>query len=174
MVADMDEGMVLDYNEEELEKAGSSKVTIPPGKNQVVHRIEVAQETGWDKIENKSVKFVVTVIDEGIDFGKQDKISCGLQKKSDGKSGIWKLKELTAALGVDYKSFFSSSKMGDGSSKVVFMIDKFLENVVGKQAYGIWEQTTGWKHGIVGGERTRYPKLITLSKTPVEVEAAGI
>ena len=162
------EEIVLDMNEEELEKAGSKFITIPAGKKEVSRKIEITMDAGWDT-PGKSVKFPIVVIEEGVDLAKTDKLSAGI-----GKEAVFKIKDCCVALGVNYHQFYTKVETGDGSKKISFNLNKFVAAVVGKQAYGIWKLQEGWKGGVVGGEKVEYSKLISFSAIPINIISAGV
>ncbi len=177
MVEQTQDGVLIDMDEEELEHATGGWVIFPPNKKELALKCEVNMESGWDNPQTPSIKFGVTVIEDGENKGKTSKISTGINAKA-----IPILKQYLAALidpatgkvGVDYKSVFDFVETADGKRKSYFKIDKFVGAIVGKQTYGIWRITTGKKGGRQDAEDVSYPKLITLSATPLETVTGGV
>ena len=152
--------IVLDaVTEAEYETAGSKFVTFPAG-SKVGDNLYLDAEVGmpdWDT-PGKSIKFPVTIIEDGIDRGKEDKISTGVDSK-----GVWKLKEVTQSV------LHKDLEMKKGSDGKVHPVLKPME-YVGKKAVAHYQMQTGKKGGV--GEPVQYPKLIALlpfgSKPKVE------
>lgn len=129
---------------EDYEAAGSKFVTFPAGAK-VGDTMLLNLELGlpdWDT-PGQSLKFPVTITEEGQDQGKEDKISAGVSKEA-----IFKLKDFSRnVLGKDLE-------MKNGHP--VFKPTEW----VGKPAKGEYTMTEGKKGGV--GERVVYPKLTSL------------
>ena len=138
--------LVLPVTEKEYKEAGSKFIAFPPdaivGDTQV-REIELGMPD-WDT-PGQSIKFPVTVTQDGQDKDKKEKISCGVTS-----IGVWKLKAVLSALGVEYK------KVGD---KVAFNSD----DVTGISAFGIWTFQEGRKGGDPNAEKVKYPKLTDIT-----------
>lgn len=162
-----DEGIILDIDEEEFDKAGSKFISFPPGAkvgDMQSRLVEVTPDAGWDTV-GSSVKFPIVVVEEGVDKGKEDKLSFGI-----AKNAIWKGKEACLALGLDLNDVFPTVETADGQKR-----KKLIPSVVvGKQTYGIWTMQEGLKGGAEGGEKVIYPKLAGFSAEPLETEGLGI
>ncbi len=151
--------------EEEYELAGSKFMTFIDKDGKIVQSgewkghigedIYLEVESGmpdWDT-PGKSLKFPITVVEEGPDKGKADKISTGVDSKS-----IWKLKEVVKALtGKDLQM----KKGGDGKAHPVLNPTEF----VGKPAIAHYQLIRGKKGGVATAEDTIYHKLIELLPT---------
>jgi len=142
---------ILSVTEEEYEAGGSKFITFLPGAKvgDVQYRdIEVGMPD-WDT-PGKSLKFPVTVTEEGVDKGKEEKISTGVDSKS-----VWKLKEIhTAIIGGDLQM-----KIGaDGKKHPVFIPTEY----VGKPAVGVWTMQKGYKGGDPSAGEVLYPKLTNI------------
>lgn len=153
----MDQEFIIEgVSEEEYEQAGSKFVTFPPNAKVGDTKL-IGVEVGlpdWDT-PGQSLKFPITVTEEGPDTGKTDKISTGVSKES-----IWKLKEINRnVLGKDLE-------MKDGHP--VFKPTEY----VGKPAKGLYTYTAGKKGGV--GEPVNYPKLTALYPADYEEEAEGL
>lgn len=146
----------LPITKEEYDTAGSKFITFPPGNpakqvgNFEYREIECGM-IDWET-PGKSMKLPVTVTEEGSDFGKEDKVSFGVDKK-----GIWKGKELYEAVtgkpmpvrkGVDGKQHPYIDPMA----------------VVGKMAIGAWQMQKGYPGGDQTQAPTYYPKLVNILK----------
>ena len=114
---------VKGVSEKDYNQAGSKFITLPTPE--VGAAATLAIECGmpdWDT-PGQSIKFPVKVIQEGVDQGKEDKISCGIKKDA-----IWKLKEVVAGFGKPDAVSFDE----DG----VLQLD--ADVFPGIKAYGIW------------------------------------
>lgn len=133
---------VLPVDEQEYEEstAGSWITFDPdaPAGTVVLRPVEIGV-VDWDNV-GVSLKFPVTIT-EGIDEGKQSKISAGVSKKA-----VFKIKRLYEAIGV-------TPQLKDGHPVVK------PSDFEGKKAIGVWVITEGTKGGIVGAEPVKYPKL---------------
>ena len=149
--------------EEEYQRAGSKFITFPPGAKvgDVQFRIVEVQMVDWDT-PGKSMKCPVKVAEQGPDFGKEDKISFGVDAK-----GVWKAKEIYLAVtGTDIPM-----KMGADGKKHPF-IDPMV--LVGKAAVGCWTMQKGYKGGDPGLGETMYPKLTSLHPASYKPEVASL
>ena len=137
---------ILPVTEEEYESAGSKFITFPPGSKvgDVQYRDIECGMLDWDT-PGKSMKIEITVTEEGVDNGKAEKISFGVDAK-----GIWKGKQIYKAItGED----MPMKKGADGKSHPA---PKAMATA-GKAAVGVWFMNEGKKGGV--GETVYYPKL---------------
>jgi len=118
----------LPISEKEYKEAGSKFITIPPGtggKEVIGDTIALDLECGmpdWDT-PGRSIKFPVKVTEkDSVDYGKADKISCGV-----GTDAIWKLKEVARGFGLEKAVSFSAGKP-----------ELDADAFVGAKARGIW------------------------------------
>ncbi len=143
--------MIPGVTEEEYDTAGSKFITFPPGArvgDMEYRDIEIGM-IDWDT-PGRSMKVPVTITEEGVDKGKEDKVSFGVDIK-----GIWKGKEIYQAItGGD----MPMSEGSDGKKHPV--VEPMA--LVGKPAVGAWQI----QEGFPGGDRTKpavqYPKLISI------------
>jgi hypothetical protein len=139
---------ILPVTEEEYEAGGSKFITFPPGAKvgDVQYREVECGMPDWDT-PGKSLKFPISVTEEGVDKGKEEKISTGVDSKS-----VWKLKEIQqAVLGEPLEM-----KAGaDGKKHPVFKPAEYA----GKPAVGVWTMQKGYKGGDPSAEEVLYPKL---------------
>ncbi len=153
---------VLPVTEEEYQSAGSKFVVFPPGSkvgDNQYRDVEMGMPD-WDT-PGQSIKFPVSITEEGPDKGKEDKISTGV-----GKSGVWKLKEVYRSVtGED----LPMKKQKDGSNHPVLDPTK----VAGKTAVAQYQMQKGKKGGDPNAEDVTYPKLIAIlpAGTKPEVES---
>jgi len=138
-------------SEKEYEIAGteynSKFVTFPEGSevNSVQYRdVEIGQ-VDWDT-PGQSIKFPVTVTEEGADEGKTDKLSCGVKPNA-----VWKLKETLCELGVEVKIVNGKPKFD-------------TDELTGMAAVGVWTMQEGNKGGDPNAGKVKYPKLTALLK----------
>lgn len=165
---------MLPVTEEEYETAGSKFIVfadkegnaIPSSQwpnlvGQVNYRKVECGMPDWDT-PNKSIKFPVTIIEDGPDKNKADKVSTGVDTKS-----IWKLKEINmAVLGEELE-------MKTGADKKKHPVLKPTK-YVGKTAVGVWEMMKGKKGGEADAPTTYYPKMTQLlseNSKPAESES---
>lgn len=149
---DKERGIILPgITEEEYDKAGSKFITFPPGAKvgDITYLdIEIGM-LDWDS-PGVSMKVPVTVAEEGVDKGKEEKISFGVDVK-----GIWKGKEIFRAItGGD----IPMKEGSDGARHPV--IDPMA--LVGKPAIGMWQMMSGHKGGDPAAEEVTYPKLVSI------------
>lgn len=140
----------LPVTDEEYEKARSKFITSnvnDPVGTIYLRDIEMGMPD-WDT-PGQSIKFPVTVTEEGVDAGKEDKISCGV-----GSSAIWKLKEVLENLGV-------AIEMKAGADKKKHPVFDTME-VAGKAAVGRWTLQQDSRSADEGGKGTKYPKLTNI------------
>jgi len=137
-----------DITPDEYEKAGSKFATAG------AHLSECGMPE-WDT-PGVSIKFPFTIIEEGEDKGKEAKISAGVKP-----TGIWKLKEVLAALGV-------ATKEVDG--KVAF--DPM--ECVGKKFQSLWTTEVDSRPASEGGKGGSYTKPTTALAVGAKVEDLGI
>ncbi len=144
-----DQEFILPVTEEEYDTAGSKFVTFAPGAK-VGDSVFLNCETGmpdWDT-PGKSLKFPITITEEGVDQGKEDKVSTGVDTKS-----IWKLKEIARNItGKDLEM----KKGSDGKNHPVLNPADYA----GKPAVAHYQLIAGKKGGV--GEEVVYPKLVEL------------
>ena len=147
---------ILPVTEEEYETAGSKFVTFPASnkllKDRVGESLFLDVECGmpdWDT-PGISLKFPISITEEGPDQGKEDKISTGV-----GTKAIWKLKELVKVVtGTD----LPMKKGADGKQHPALDPMAF----VGKPAVGQWIMQAGYPGGDKTQPPTYYPKLVAL------------
>jgi len=142
---------MFDMTEEEYKREGSKFISFPPGAKvgDMEYRDIDIGLVDWST-PGSSMSVPVTVTEEGIDKGKEDKISFGVRK-----GGIWKGKQIHMAItGQD----MPMKKGSDGKNHPY--IDPMV--LVGKPAVGAWQ----WMKGFPGGDETKpavfYPKLISI------------
>ena len=141
--------LTLPVSEEEYRKAGSKFIAFPPGakKGDVQYRNIEIGIVDWDN-PGKSIKFPITIVEDGADQGKADKLSAGVDAK-----GVWKAKEVYQAItGED----MPMKKTSAGNRPVINP-----DELKGKAAVGVWTMVTGQKQSGAGDEVT-YPKLTAL------------
>lgn len=144
-----DEGFVLDVTPEEMDKAGS-KFAIPG-----LHLSEMGMPE-WES-PGQSIRFPFTIIEEGIDNGKESKIVCGI-----GTTALFKLKEVLVAVGVPY------TKTTDGKVSFPHMA------VVGKQFMSLWTRQRDSRPVEEGGKGTEYTKPTNAYPVGTTLEDLGI
>ncbi len=161
MAKGQEQEFILPVTEEEYETAGSKFVTFPPGAK-VGDSVFLDCEVGmpdWDT-PGKSLKFPITITEEGADKGKEDKISTGVDSKS-----VWKLKEIARNVtGND----LAMKKGADG--KVHPALNP--ANYAGKPAVAHYQLITGKKGGV--GEEVQYPKLMEILPTGSKPKIEGL
>jgi len=153
---------ILPVTEDEYEAGGSKFIAftdeagnvLPSGSwskhiGAVNYRTVECGMPDWDT-PGQSIKFPVTISEDGMDKGKEDKISTGVSSKS-----VWKLKEIhSAVIGGDLEM-----KAGaDGKKHPVVKPTSYA----GKPAVGVWEIQKGFKGGDEAAGATYYPKLVQL------------
>ena len=136
---------MLPSTEEDYDKSGSKFVTFPPGATEVYLNIEVGQ-LDWEQA-GVSMKLPITIVEDGPDKGKQEKISFGVNAK-----GIWKGKQIYEAVAC---SAMPMKKGTDGVKHPAPDSDALL----GKAAVGHWVMSSGFKGGDPTAEKVNYPKL---------------
>jgi len=137
---------ILDVTEEEYESAGSKFINFPPGAKvgDVQYRDIECGMLDWDT-PGRSMKIDISVIEEGIDYGKSEKISFGVNA-----AGIWKGKQIYLAItGEDMP-------MKPGADGKNHPAPKAMATA-GKAAVGVWAMSEGKKGGV--GDTVMYPKL---------------
>ncbi len=162
MAKGQEQEFILPVTEEEYEAGGSKFIAFTDGQGNVAtsgiwgklvgHVNYRAVELGmpdWDT-PGKSLKFLVTIIEEGVDKGKEDKVSTGIDSKS-----VWKLKEIHAAV---VGGNLEMKAGADGKKHPIFKPTEY----VGKTAVGVWEMQKGFKGGDPSAGETYYPKLVQL------------
>ncbi len=150
---------MLDITEEDYESAGSKFITFPlplvKGATQF-RKVECGM-LDWDT-PGKSMKIPVTIIEQGEDKEKDEKLSFGVDSK-----GIWKGKSI-------YKNIAGKDMpMKVGSDKKSHPAPK-TEDINGKEAVGMWQVVEGKKGGV--GEAILYPKLIDILPKGYKPEVA--
>ncbi len=147
---------ILPVTEEEYETAGSKFVTFPASNKPMSERVGevlfLEVEVGmpeWDT-PGKSLKFPISITEEGPDKGKEEKISTGVETKA-----IWKLREIVKAVtGADLPmKRGTDGKMHPALNPMAF---------AGKAAIGQWVIMSGHTGGDPTKPMTYYPKLIAL------------
>jgi len=118
----------LPISEKEYKEAGSKFIAIPPnanGKEEVGDTIALDIECGmpdWDT-PGVSIKFPVKVTEkDSVDYGKSDKISCGVSSNA-----VWKLKDTARGFGLEKAVSFNAGKP-----------ELDADAFVGVKARGIW------------------------------------
>lgn len=145
---------ILDgIDEDEYNTAGSKFITfpaIPPPKvGDWQFRDIICGTLDWDS-PGKSMKLPVTVVEEGPDKGKEEKISFGVDKK-----GIWKGKEIYLAI---TGHEMPMAKGADGKNHPAPDPIELYE----KPAIGGWQMQMGKKGGDPNAEDVLYPKLVSI------------
>ncbi len=160
---------MLDIDKEDYEKAGSKFITLPfdlsnyaSAKGHVgeiyLRNIECGM-LDWDT-PGKSMKIPV-VITEGVDNGKDDKLSFGVDSK-----GIWKGKQIYKAITGEDMPF---KKGKDGKEHPVINPEK----INGKEAVAVYAIQEGLKGGKEGGDKIVYPKLNDIQPKGYTVKASN-
>lgn len=149
------EGIMLPVDDKTWEESTSKFITIPAGKTSVDLPVEMGMPA-WDT-PGKSVKFPVTVTAKGPDYGKEDKISGGVEP---GKT--FKTKEIVEAV---TGAPCPMAKGKDGKMHPVIPA-----SIGGMPAIGHWELQTGTKGGVPGAEPVKYPKLVSILPVGSETE----
>ena len=137
---------ILDVTEEEYESAGSKFITFLPGAKvgDVQYRDIECGMLDWDT-PGKSMKIDISVTEEGIDYGKSEKISFGVNA-----AGIWKGKQIYLAITGE------NMPMKSGADGKNHPAPKAMATA-GKAAVGVWVMSEGKKGGV--GDVVQYPKL---------------
>lgn len=143
---------VLPINKEEFDKAGSKFITMGEKETETYREVEMGMPT-W-KTTGKSIAFPVIIV-KGIDEGREQEIVAGVDSR-----GVWKLKDILRALGVEFT--FTSNGSPKFSPQEVF----------GKRAKGKWIKETGRKGGLEDGELVTYPKLVDILPLDANTENA--
>lgn len=138
----------LPVTPEEYESAGSKFA------NAGAHLSKISEMPDWDT-PGVSIKFPFVIID-GVNAGIEGKISCGVKK-----DGIWKLKEMLTALGVDVV-------IKDG--KPTFDPMSCIE----KQFLTVWTEEVDSRTPEEGGKGTKYTKPTSALPVGAKVETLGI
>lgn len=143
--------LILPVTAKEYESAGSKFVVFPANAQvgDVQYRDVEIGAVDWGT-PGESIKFPVTITEEGADEGKIDKLTCGVKSQA-----VWKLKETLRELGVEVKIV---------NGKPRFDTDE----LTGMTAIGIWTMQEGYKGGDETAEKVRYPKLTALVKSKPE------
>jgi hypothetical protein len=143
----------LEATEEEYLSSGSKFIAFPPGSKigDIQYRNVECETFDWDT-PGQSIKIEVIVTDGGMDYGKEDKISFGIDaKKPDGKpGGLWKGRLLYKQISGKEMPMISGA---DGNKHP--KPDPL--DIEGKAAVGVWTMQEGKKGGV--GEPVNYPKL---------------
>jgi len=149
--------------EEEYQRAGSKFITFPPEAKvgDVQFRAVEVEMIDWDT-PGKSMKCPVKVTEEGIDFGKKEKISFGVDEK-----GVWKAKEIYLAV----TGQNIPMRQGADGRKHPYIDPMAL---VGKAAVGCWTMQKGYKGGDPTQGETTYPKLISLHPAGYKPMVSGL
>lgn len=121
----------LPVTEAEYEKAGSKFA-------QVGNHLSECTGVDWDT-PGKSIKFDFQIV-EGPNEGIEGKISAGVEA-----SGIWKLKELLKALGVEMTMVKGKPQFKS-------------EDCIGKQFLTVWSEQVDSRSIEEGGKGTKYTK----------------
>ncbi len=164
----------LPVSEEEYESSGSKFIAFTDDNGNVVPSGAWGKYVGkvnyrnlelgmpdWDT-PGQSIKFPTTIIDEGPDKGKEDKLSAGVTPK-----GIWKLKEITqAVLSKDLEMKVGSDKKKHPNFKPADYFEK--------KAVGVYEMTVGKKGGAEDGAVTYYPKLTSFMPAGSKVNTESL
>lgn len=145
----MAQEFILPVTSEEYRQAGSKFITMPLGITELELDIECGM-LDWETT-GKSLKLPVTVIEEGPNYSRTEKLVFGIDK-----GGIWKGKEIYH--NVTGKEPPSITSPTDGRSHPVFKVEDFL----GKPATGFWQLQHGTKGGDPSGEPVVYPKLMSI------------
>jgi hypothetical protein len=133
---------VIPVSKDDYEKAGSKFITMGQNETEAYRNVEFGMPD-W-KTAGKSIVFPATVVG-GVDDGKEQSIFAGVDT-----NGVWKLKEILKAIGVDVTFNKAGQPMFDAQA------------VFGKKATArfIWE--TGHKDGDKNQPVVRYPKMVDI------------
>lgn len=161
-MAKEEQEFILPVTEEEYESGGSKFIAFADEEGRIIPSAGWNKHVGevnyrdvemgmpdWDT-PGQSIKFPVTITEEGMDKGKVDKIATGVSSSS-----VWKLKELHQAI---IGGELEMKKGGDGKNHPALKPMDY----VGKPATGVWEMQEGLKGGVEGAGKTYYPKLTQL------------
>lgn len=167
-------GLMLTATEEEYAEAGSKFITFTDAKGIPVPNSQwkdFVGKTNYRKVEcgmpdwdtpGKSVQYPITIIEDGPDKGKEDKLSAGVDAK-----GVWKAKEINiAVLGKDLEMV----KGADGKKHPNIPTGEY----VGKQVIGVYEMLAGKKGGATDGAPVFYPKLTGFLPVNTKVEQTAL
>lgn len=156
-----------DVTQEEYDTAGSKFITFPAGATPgaVQYRDVEVSDVDWDT-PGQSIKIVATVIEEGPDLSKQDKLSFGVVKTATGKSGIWKGKLAHIAITGKEMAFVDTDK---GPRPKIDPTE-----LVGKKAIAEYTLQLGHKGGDPEGEEVLYPKLTNFLSAGKKPAVAGL
>lgn len=137
---------ILDVTEEEYLSAGSKFAEVG----------EHLSEMGTPEWESpgQSIRFPFTIIEEGADKGKENKLVAGVSKKA-----IWKLKEILDAIGVP-------CVMKDGKPTFNSVA------VQGKKFKSVWEEQKDTRTPEEGGTGATYSKPV--GAIPVDATTEGL
>lgn len=156
-------GLVAPATREEYEVSASKFITIPAGKTFVEREIEMSIPR-WETAGH-SYQFPTTVVEEGIDYGKTEKIVSGAT--GGEKGGIWKTKQIYFAVtGHDMPMV----KGADGVEHPTVIPDE----IAGQRALGHWDLAKDSRTPEEGGKGTVYSKLTNILPLGSEVEDLGI
>ena len=140
--------ILTEVDEQDYQQAGSKFVQMPPGAVELYLDIECGL-MDWDT-PGKSLMIPVTVTEAGVNEGKTDKLSFGVTKNDQGRSGLWKGKQAyTSITGHDMP-------MKDGHPA------PDTEEILAKPAVGKWVMQRGHKGGDPSAEEVNYPKLMEI------------
>lgn len=139
----------LPITEEDYNAAGSKFIQMPGASmgDTMMFNVEIGM-LDWDT-PGKSLKIPVTIVEEGINFGKEDKLSFGVTKE-----GVWKGKEAYLAITGHEMPMVDNGKGGKSPRP-----DR--TELAGKAAVGQWKMEVGKKQGGTG-EEFPMPKLVAI------------
>jgi hypothetical protein len=142
--------LVSNVNKEEYDKAGSKFIVFSPDDEvgKLYYKDIEMDMPDWET-PGQSYKFPVRITEEGMDFGKEDKIVGGATA-----TGIWKTKDIVKAV--------TGSDMPMTGPKGKERATLVTEEIAGKPAVGVWQIQIGAKGGDPSKGTTKYPKLINI------------
>jgi hypothetical protein len=147
-----EEGILLpDVDDGDYQAAGSKFVVLPPGEKEIYLNIECGM-LDWDNA-GVSMMIPIVVTEEGVNEGKQDKLSFGVTKnEATGRSGLWKGKQAYEAI---TGHAMPMKKGADGKMHPA----PIPKEIFGKAAVGHWVVRKGHKGGDPDAEEVSYPKI---------------
>lgn len=127
---------VLPVSAEEYEKSSSKFAAV--GKH-----LSEAGAIYW-KTPGQTIAIPFTIIEDGPDHGKPGEFFCSVQPK-----GVWKLKQILEALGVQV-----GTKNVNGVKRPVFDANE----IPGNQFYSVWTEQVDTRSPEEGGKGSKYSK----------------
>lgn len=148
-----DELMVEIGTEEEIEQAKSKFIKFPVGakRGDVLYQKIQIQMPDWDN-PGTSYKFPVIITEEGVNLGKEDKLSTGVGKKG------WKLIETLDNLGIEHPTNNVTRNVSFNRTKLA-----------GMNAIGEWTMQVGVNQST--GTEFDMPKLTAILRADFKAPA---